>query len=747
MRRLTATEVHRILRKPPREVAWRLIEQARRRVSAAMQRRRAIRVGTYPAKDGIRLRDRLAPIDGSASIDALPGREIVAVAEHYLAHRFDLLGSGWVRVAHGVTCRGLEGRRFGAEPEVRADRDGAWLEGRVAKANLATARSIWRMVDPGYEPIDWQLDFKSGYRWDEQTWHGDIRYGGVAGADVKVPWELARSHHLPQLALAHVLERSGRRDVRPAATYAREVRNQILDFAAQNPPGFGVNWACPMDVGIRIVNQLVAYDLLRIHGADVDESFASEFGRIVLSHGRYLAANLEWDPVLRANHYLSDIVGLLFCAAYLPRSPEVDAWLTFGVQELITEVDGQFHREGANFEASTSYHRLSTELVLYATALVCGLDTEESGAFQACDADLVPSPPGLRRRPQVSEAGGDRRSPFPPWYLERIERAAEFTMHATKPDGRVVQVGDNDNGRLLKLTPILRPLRVADARDRYANLVGYSELGDEDVYWVEDHLHHGHILAAVGGLIERPDLVDAGSPAAFETAFVASMAGGRRLPSYRRSGGKGAEQVVVEAKVASGVAYRSPDREVLHPIPSGRGLEGLVTCAYPAFGLYIFRSAAAFVAIRCGSVGQRGNGGHAHNDALSVSVTTDGVDRVCDPGTYLYTPVPEIRNAYRSVRAHEAPQVEGREPGDLDLGLFRLADRAETRCLAFSESEFWGCHRGFGAEVYRRVTVASDVVRVSDWAEGGLELVSPRDDLPVSEGYGIILGEGMRDPG
>src|SRR4051812_11482251 len=30
----------------------------------------------------------------------------------YLQHRFDLLGSGWVRVEHGMSCAGLEGIRF-----------------------------------------------------------------------------------------------------------------------------------------------------------------------------------------------------------------------------------------------------------------------------------------------------------------------------------------------------------------------------------------------------------------------------------------------------------------------------------------------------------------------------------------------------------------------------------------------------------------------------------------------------------
>src|SRR5215469_1917719 len=36
-------------------------------------------------------------------------QEIFALTRNYLGHRFDLLGSGWVQVKHGMRCAGLEG--------------------------------------------------------------------------------------------------------------------------------------------------------------------------------------------------------------------------------------------------------------------------------------------------------------------------------------------------------------------------------------------------------------------------------------------------------------------------------------------------------------------------------------------------------------------------------------------------------------------------------------------------------------
>ena len=45
------------------------------------------------------------------------------------------------------------------------------------------------------------------------------------------------------------------------AECAREFRDQVLDFIATNPPGFGIHWLRPDEIAIRVVNWLVARDL------------------------------------------------------------------------------------------------------------------------------------------------------------------------------------------------------------------------------------------------------------------------------------------------------------------------------------------------------------------------------------------------------------------------------------------------------------------------------------------------------
>jgi hypothetical protein len=209
-----------------------------------------------------------------------------AITARIFDHRFDLLGSGWTAVDHGADCRGVEGVRYPPAQPVAADRDGAWLAGRINAANLAESRRLWRLVDrPDYRPIDWQLDFKSGYRWSERTYFLDIDYGHAPGADIKLPWELARMQHLPWLAVACLLAHAGRPGFAAVDLYASEVRSQILDFLATNPPRFGVNWRCPMDMAIRIANWLLALDILHGAGVRFDGPFREAVARAALELG------------------------------------------------------------------------------------------------------------------------------------------------------------------------------------------------------------------------------------------------------------------------------------------------------------------------------------------------------------------------------------------------------------------------------------------------------------------------------
>lgn len=678
------------------------------------------------------------------------------IAQRHLEHRFNLLGSGWVQVRYGMQCRGLAGYCYDMGRRVRVDGRGKWLTGRINNANLRQSQRIWRLVDMDYIPIDWHLDFKSGYRWSERAWYKDIAYGHIPGADIKVPWELSRMQHLPQLALAYGLATHSESGFAEPEVYLREFRNQVLDFVSTNPPRFGANWACTMDVGIRVANWLVAYDLFNAFGAEFDSKFEEVFAGSVSDHGLHIVNNLEWTSDLRSNHYLADIVGLLFVAAYLERCPEIDVWLAFAVQELLAEVPRQFYEDGANFEASTSYHRLAAETVAYATSLVLGLPRSKQAALQTYNhrhhrvhPRLVPAPVPLYPLP-----GGRYQSPFPTWYFERLEKMAEFTMHITRPNGQIPQIGDNDSGRFLRLHPAYQGITVAEAKARYLNLDGYDDLPDDAAFWDEDYLDHRSLVATVNGLFGRNDFTEFSNGNRLETYLIKALVDDLRIPSYRQSDQPTyAELVRVGGRATPsgfctklGAIPEKSKKALEIQIPGGGGRECLKLYGYPHFGLYIYCSKRLYLALRCGPIGQNDLGGHAHNDQLSLELCIDGLDRIRDLGTYVYTPLPLRRNQYRSVAAHFAPQLPECEPASLDLGLFRLGDESRSVCLYFGEEGFVGMNYYNNAfAVYRIVLVLEESLRIIDYAEGNAplkDIYQINSDgpgtIPFSPGYGLL---------
>lgn len=615
-------------------------------------------------------------------------QKILDISSMYVNHMFDLLGSGWVSVYHGKKCRGLEGIVYPQGPEVNADSKGDWLKVRVNSANFKRSRSVWSLIENSdYRPIDWQLDFKSGYRWSGTSGYKDISYGHIPGVDVKVPWELARMQHLPMLAWAYVL--SGEAEgFQPSDVYVREYRNQVLDYIASNPPRFGVNWCCTMDVGIRVANILVAYDLFRANGADFDTEFEKVLIRSVYEHGLHCIENLEYSPQLRSNHYLSDIAGLLFSAAYLPCSEETDRWLAFAVQELLSEMDHQFNPDGSNFEASTSYHRLSAEIMLYCAVLVVSLPEEKRLALSKYDPD------GHRAVPRLKPAAAQSFDPgtgsvYPGWFWEMLEKAIEFTRHVTKPSGEIVQVGDNDSGRFIKLWPSYLQLSLEEAVNKYSNLEGYDELPDGVTYWDENILDHRHLIAAGGAMFQREDFFEFEKYSPVEAYLIRTMLSqsGDQIPVLGEKSNK-ALLVTVEKPENVKFVFRG-EEDICVLFESMDDLtKNLQSFAYPDFGLYGWFSPELFLSVRCGSIGQLGNGGHAHNDQLSVELQYKNRDIICDPGNYLYTPYPELRNLYRSTFSHAVPLNSGnKEQNSWPSGyLFKMNQLTTGVCVCFDKN-------------------------------------------------------------
>ncbi len=124
------------------------------------------------------------------------------------------------------------------------------------------------------------------------------------------------------------------------------------------------------------------------------------------------------------------------------------------------------------------------------------------------------------------------------------------------------------------------------------------------------------------------------------------------------------------------------------------------SASFPAGGFHVLRRGHFEAFMSCGPNGQRGIGGHSHNDKLSIELFAKGSLAVCDSGSPTYTGDPELRDAFRSTRAHATVMIDGLEQAPILPGRpFALPDVAEARLLAFDPGgpadRLLGEHRGF----------------------------------------------------
>jgi hypothetical protein len=303
---------------------------------------------------------------------------------------------------------------------------------------------------------------------------------------------------------------------------------------------------------------------------------------------------------------------------------------------------------------------------------------------------------------------------------------------------------------------------VSQARAQFSNLDGYVELPDDATFWYEDPLDHGHLLAVVRALHEPRTTERGVDRYRAEAALVGGLV---RETGVLRGPPQNSETTDCGRPIRSVETDRGPllalnrlrgadhdlVRVVVRPASAGGAPldDGLTLTAFEDFGVYVFRSTRVYLLFRCGPVGQNGNGGHAHNDQLGIEMVIDGEDWFRDPGTYLYTPLPARRNAYRSVTAHWAPRSGDQEPSGLEDGLFRLARDPGAEVVERGPTYVVARHTGFEGVAARAVSVGRSRIEVTDLVPGTgvertVELNSPADLAQIlgavpafSPGYGV----------
>ncbi len=256
------------------------------------------------------------------------------------------------------------------------------------------------------DPVNWLRDPLSGKQW-QPDYHADINLKWEAGDDIRVLWELNRFGHTLKLAEGFALTDD---ESLVAAFFT-----QVESWQHMNPVGKGPNWLCAMEVAIRATNLIAAFEVFR-HSKSLTEARLEMMLRLLDSHGRHIKRNLEFSHLVTSNHYLSDVVGLLWLGVMLPELEAAAEWREFGLSEMLTELQKQVLPDGVDFESSTGYHRLALELFLY--------------SFCLC---------------RLNEIEIDSK------HWARLGRMVDYLRTYLRPDGRAPLIGDNDSGRILPL--------------------------------------------------------------------------------------------------------------------------------------------------------------------------------------------------------------------------------------------------------------------------------------------------------
>lgn len=600
-----------------------------------------------------------------------PKTNEIRIADECCSHFFNLLGSG---------KKILQNNEFDRSKEFR----------NISCFEISSIRNEIQRLNPNYSTIEWQADFKNNYKYDVFKKSESIGISGSIGVDIKIPWELSRCQHLP--FLARLYRETGEQ------RYRQEILCEILDFIAYNPIDYGVNWKCTMDVAIRVSNWIMALDLL---GEPLDKGIDSIVSKSIYQHCVFIRFHLEDQRNYRGNHYLSDIVGLIYSSTYFKPKGRIRAFQEFAIKKLIASIDEQFYEDGGNFESSLPYHRLSLELTIYGLWRIFSLSVSNDICGRS-----------------VKELINNKR------VTDKIGRACRMMIDAVRPDGDIYQLGDNDSGHLFRFFHFGEFITDAEYKVKYGRL---SE--DSGSVWDENELCCSEIIQIIESILgvnNEHCFFDELIRNVFQTHGI-----NKKLKTAFEEAGQ--NTVKNNSIIPMNLTFK---KERVIEFSSPIDTMKIRSFYYPDFGLVGLRSDDFYLGISITPVGQKGRGGHSHNDKLSYELYVNGISIESDPGTYVYTESKKWRDRFRSSVAHNSPYF-GEEQNPISDNCFELRQKTECEVLVLSDRVIQASCKYGDIYVIRRFETSPEHIVITDYSNKEQE--NKPEFNYFSNGYGKIL--------
>ena len=311
--------------------------------------------------------------------------------------------------------------------------------------------------------------------------------------NIKYLWEANRHLHLPTLAQAYALTGDAR--------YALGIQNHVDSWIEQCPPGRGPNWVSALELGIRLINWSISWQLLgglrsRLFTTDSGAAFRDRWLRAIYEQARMIAGNLSRFSSAN-NHLIGEAAGVYIAASTWPLWPQMRSWGERCRELLEEECQRQNAPDGGNREQAFAYQTFVLDFLLIA---------------------------GLAARARGED--------FSPIYWRRLEVMTDFLASMTGISGTMPMVGDGDDGYVVKL----------------ATEPGFSPVNS--------------LIATGAVLFDRPDLAVKAGGIDSKSITLLGVQAVRRFSQIRalgRHGFRPRQQFTESGYYLMGTAFESPD--------------------------------------------------------------------------------------------------------------------------------------------------------------------------------------------
>jgi len=231
----------------------------------------------------------------------------------------------------------------------------------------------------------------------------DYRDQDLVG-DIKYLWEPNRHLHIVTMAQAYALTKERRH-------YDAIVQHLDSWFIAC-PYGKGPNWASALELGIRLVNWAIAWQLI---GPMAETDFRDRWLTSIYQHAHAIRGWFSAHSSAN-NHLIGEATGLFIAGITWPHWPEAREWVAAAKKILEREAIAQNAPDGVNREQAVWYQQFVLDMLVL--PLLAG------------------------------KANGEW---FSPDYESRVEAMMDFLASIMDAGGKVPMIGDADDGYLVRL--------------------------------------------------------------------------------------------------------------------------------------------------------------------------------------------------------------------------------------------------------------------------------------------------------